>query len=226
MKTAAVVKSDPFIYAVLFAVWALLVYSLNMKYEYFGKEFPSVAFEKQSPQAVQKSLTDAIVNSRRALASEKNREKQCTIAAAVGATYFQIFAASNNALYRDSSETFCVTALRLDSTIGVAHYLLGEIALSKSNQSAAVSYYEKEASQFATSSLGVTPNGLYNAKDPTTRMAAMFSNLRLAFLYSTAFVDGQKAQGKFNAYLSLETDPQRRQSSVQQIQKYWKTQTK
>jgi len=226
MKTASFVKTDIFLYGTLFLAWALIMYFLNMNYAYFGKEFPSVSFEQQSPQAIQKKLIDAIINSRIAMAAEKNREKQCRIAASLGATYFQVFATSNNALYRDSAATFCLQALQLDSTVGIVHYLLGEISLSKNNEANAVSFYEKESSEFALHQLSKPSQGLYNSNDPTIRMAALYSNLRLAFLYSTSFVDSQKAQAKFNAYLALETDAQRKQASIQQIGKYWKTQPK
>jgi tetratricopeptide (TPR) repeat protein len=111
-------------------------------------------------------------------------------------------------------------ALSLDSSFPTAHYVLGVIALEKNDVESARGHFENELKIF-NALLSSHKNPPVDPSD--IRMAACFSSLRLAFLYSSSFADAQKAQDVFNMYLKLETDPQRRQESVNEIQKYWKT---
>ena len=111
-------------------------------------------------------------------------------------------------------------ALSIDSVFPTAHYVLGEIALEKNDLLSAVTHFESETKIYALLSAAHKNTAI----DPgDIRMAACFSSLRLANLYSTSFVDAQKAQDRFGLYMNLETDPQRRQASINEIQKYWKT---
>jgi len=112
------------------------------------------------------------------------------------------------------------SALRLDSLFPTANYVLGVIALDKNDASAAVEHFEKELLSYSALSKSHKSTPVDQAD---IRMAACFSSLRLAFLYSTSFYDERKAQDRFGIYLDLETDPQRKQASANQIQKYWKT---
>jgi tetratricopeptide (TPR) repeat protein len=111
-------------------------------------------------------------------------------------------------------------ALSLDSSFPTTHYVLGVIALEKNDAAAAREYFESELRTYDALS---TSKKIPPVDPADVRMAACFSSLRLAFLYSTSFVDAQKAQDRFNIYMKLETDPQRRQNSINDIQKYWKT---
>jgi tetratricopeptide (TPR) repeat protein len=113
-------------------------------------------------------------------------------------------------------------ALGLDSSFPTAHYVLGVIALDKNDFATARDHFENELRIY--NALSASASRKVPPVDPSdVRMAACFSSLRLAFLYSTTFVDAQKAQDRFNVYTKLETDPQRRQASINDIQKYWKT---
>jgi tetratricopeptide (TPR) repeat protein len=112
-------------------------------------------------------------------------------------------------------------AAALDSTFPTVHYMLGEIALEKNDPGTALRYFEKETGLFLASSKIRSVPAAIDQGD--IRMAACYSSLRLAFLYSTYVVDAQKAQDRFGLYMKLETDPQRKQASMNEIQKYWKT---
>jgi hypothetical protein len=109
--------------------------------------------------------------------------------------------------------------LSIDSTFPTVHYMLGEMALESNDLRSAVGHFEHETKIYA----GLSASSKNTAANPAdVRMAACFSSLRLANLYSTSFVNEQKAHDNFELYLQLETDPQRRQASIGEIRKYWK----
>jgi tetratricopeptide (TPR) repeat protein len=120
----------------------------------------------------------------------------------------------------EAAKPYFENILAVDSAFPTINYMLGEISLEKNDPTAAVRYYEKEVKCFLSIESSRKPQAV-NPSD--IRMAGLFSSHRLSFLYSTTFIDAQKAQDRFNLYLRLETDPQRRQSSINEIQKYWKT---
>jgi tetratricopeptide (TPR) repeat protein len=111
-------------------------------------------------------------------------------------------------------------ALAIDSSFPTVHYVLGVMSLEKNDAAAAMDHFEHELRIFNALS---TYHGPSPVDQADVRMAACFSSLRLAFLYSTSSLDERKAQDRFGMYMKLENDPQRRQASANQFQKYWKT---
>ena len=109
--------------------------------------------------------------------------------------------------------------LGLDSLFPTVNYVLGVIDLDQRDSAAAVKRFENELRVFRGS--GRSPAA--GPVDPAdARTAACYAGLRLAFLYSTSFVDEAKAKDRFETYLSLETDPTRRQESIREMNGYWK----
>jgi tetratricopeptide (TPR) repeat protein len=254
-KIGTLFRRDSVLYALLFIIWAVIIFIVNGRYTYFGNPFPGVDLSaQQSPAQATRAMADTIARQEQLLGAERNAGKRGLLLEKIGTTYFQLYGFSRKQTYLDSAYLFCEKAARenakassvyymlgrimgekkdfasakaqfekvlsLDSTFPMVNYMLGEISLEKNDHTSALRFYENETRHFLARSTAQKNT----AVDPADiRMAACFSSLRLAFLYSTSFVDAQKAQDRFNLYMKLETDPQRRQNSQSEIQKYWKT---
>jgi tetratricopeptide (TPR) repeat protein len=254
-KIGTLFRRDSIVYALLFIIWAVIIFIVNGRYAYFGTPFPGVDLSaQQSPAQAARAMADTIAAQEQMLGVERNAGKRGLLLEKIGTTYFQLYGFSRKQMYLDSAYLFCEKAvhenakassvyyilgrimgekkdfaaaktqfekvLSLDSTFPMVNYMLGELSLATSDFSSALRFYENETGHFLKQSAALKNT----AVDPADiRMAACFSSLRLAFLYSTSYVDAQKAQDRFNLYVKLETDPQRRQNSINEIQKYWKT---
>jgi tetratricopeptide (TPR) repeat protein len=117
----------------------------------------------------------------------------------------------------DAAKGYFQKALEIDAALPIGNYMLGEIALDVKDAAAAVHHYEKELTLFAS---GATERRLNLADPSSVRLAATLSAMQLSFLYSGALKNPALAHERFNLYLKLETDPQRRQTSLKEMQKY------
>ncbi len=218
MKLTLIIRRDCVFYPLLFIAWAVLIYCVNARYSYFGMPFPGVDLgARQSSAAAEKAMTDSIAELRYSLLSGKSPARTLE---SIGTIFYRLYTFTKKRAYLDSAKPCFEKALDIDSSFPTLHYLLGELALEKHDAAAAMGHFENELRIFnALSASHKSP-----FVDPSDiRMAACFSSLKLAFLYSTSFIDAQKAQDRFNTYMKLETDPGRRRASINEIQKYWKT---
>ncbi len=118
----------------------------------------------------------------------------------------------------DQAKVCFERALAIDSELPVDNYMLGEIAMGKGDPLSAVQHYQREVALYTS---GLSSKAYFLADPASLRLAATLSSLQLSMLYSTSAHNAQLAQNYFNLYLKLETDQQRRQNSINQIQKYW-----
>ena len=118
----------------------------------------------------------------------------------------------------DLAKQYFEKALSIDTALPIDNYMLAQIAASKKDFQTAVKHFRQELDLYTGGKGAKAP---FAADQANLRLAATLSALNLAMLYSTLAPDGQQAQTCFNAYLSLETDRQRRQNSIAEFQKRW-----
>jgi|WetSurMetagenome_2_1015567.scaffolds.fasta_scaffold00185_25 tetratricopeptide (TPR) repeat protein len=110
-------------------------------------------------------------------------------------------------------------ALSIDSAVPVDNYMIARIATEQKDLKTAALHYKRELDLYAAARNAKA--GGPGAADPNSRLAATLSALELAMLYSTVAPDKQQARALFDSYLALETDPQRRQNSIERFLSRW-----
>jgi tetratricopeptide (TPR) repeat protein len=119
---------------------------------------------------------------------------------------------------RPRAREYLLRLLAVRNELPICNYVLGEIAMEDDSAQNARRYYEQEIAIFEK--LRLRPLGLPMSSD-VLRYAAAMSHRQLMLLHSTRFADQAKAQEHFHQYLSLETDPARRQETIDLMKRYW-----
>ncbi|MCU0609420.1 MAG: tetratricopeptide repeat protein [Chitinispirillaceae bacterium] len=108
-------------------------------------------------------------------------------------------------------------ALAIDSTLPMCHYVLGLIGLDEKDFAAARADFEKEV---VAGRLAMANNRLPIQRQ-NIMYAAGLAHRSLMTIYSSHFPDVLKANAHYEAYLSLETDPAKKEEAAQEMKKKW-----
>jgi hypothetical protein len=220
-KLSTLARTDTFFYPLLFIAWAIIIFFVNVHYSYFGAPLQGVDLgaQQQNTAAIVKAMADTIAQERALLSANKTHQQRGHALETIGTAYFRMYNATRKRDFLDSAFSSCSGSLGESPNSPTAHYMLGEMSLAKNDMETAKDNFEIVLRIFdgLSGSAKNSPADLTDAK-----MAACFSSLRLAFIYSTVSVDPQKARERFDLYTKLEPDPQRRQASENEIRKFLK----
>jgi tetratricopeptide (TPR) repeat protein len=115
------------------------------------------------------------------------------------------------------AKTYFEKSLAADPMAPLEHYMLALVALGNKDTSLAARHFSKEAARYL-SGAGNTQSALANQDQ--MRLAAAQSCFQLSLLYATSLKNAGQSRKFLTQYLSMETDPQRKQNSINELGKY------
>lgn len=116
------------------------------------------------------------------------------------------------------AQKYFAQGLDIDTLLPICNLVLGMIDMDAKKYSDAIAHFEKE---LAVDSQFRKLPAKYPISDSRIAMSESIAHYDLSLLYSTKSVNPQKAQLHFHAYLSMESNPEKRNRAITEMARYW-----
>ncbi|MDD5675449.1 MAG: tetratricopeptide repeat protein [Chitinivibrionales bacterium] len=116
------------------------------------------------------------------------------------------------------AKSYMLRVLAINPNLPVSNFILGEISTDEKDFTNARMFYERELYIDTTNMVRLRQLPI---SESSIGYSVGMSHLRLAMLFSTRFIDRDRAQSNLYAYLRMEPDSANRANAIAELKKYW-----